>query len=194
MQALYLGTAEGKNEIDSSFDHVVHIAPMHITQAADISGKYMDGRTVTYEPAQSLALGFLSLGVARDIFRRVDEALSESSDLSITGAAVLKSYLHLQLQMAYNSYRLDKTMFNQLSTGATAENVKSLASLLDELMKKEGEETKGRVIAQLLILHMGLEIFESESINSDDLERLRDIGYRIPLDRLKDIHLELKEV
>lgn len=194
MQALYLGTAEGKNEIDSSFDHVVHVAPMHVTQGADIAAKYLESRSIAFEPEQSLTLGFLSLGVARDIFRRVDEALSNDAGLKNSGSELLKSYLDLQIQMAYNSYRIDKTMFNQLLTGDADTNLKGLENLLDEIVTKDGDESRGRVVSQLLLLTKALVLLNKESLDVDHLERIRDIGYRIPLDRLKDIREELKEV
>lgn len=191
LQALYMGTAEGKNEIDSSFDHVVHIAPMQVTKAADIAGKYMDNRSIVYEPAQSMALGFISYGVARDIFRRVDEAVSNEILAHGSGLKIIQSYYELQLQMAYNAFHIDKSTYSDLLEKKSNQS-ELLDTLLAQLLKDDLSHTRGRIVAQLLLLVKVGEILEKDAANIDALEKARDIGYRIPIDRLKDIYEELK--
>ena len=83
MQELYLGPAEGKNEIDSSFDHIIRIPPVACDVGETIATSYLQSRELGVQPDRfTRTIATLSFGVPRDILRRCDEYISQKSPIT----------------------------------------------------------------------------------------------------------------
>lgn len=195
LEAMYLGAAEGKNEIDSAFDHVVRIAPLAHTTGSEIAAHYFRKRKCEETLIASLAqvASALSFGVARDIFRRSDELLAAAAiqEHPVKGIA---RFRELQAQMAFNAHRITKEEMRLLCQ----EPQDVFQNLLN--WKLEARDPNSAGIEQVLLLvrvlvNMELVLLELPKAEQDNsLALLADLGYRIPIETTHDLMEELKVV
>jgi hypothetical protein len=79
LRALYLGAAEGKNEIDSTFDHIIRIPPADCDLGEEIARAYLNKHSnIPRDKRIDRTIAAISYGVPRDIIRRCDEIGSMS--------------------------------------------------------------------------------------------------------------------
>ena len=67
LAALYLGSAEGKNEIDSSLDHIVRIPPLTWEECREVADAYLQARSSGQIGERAVdILVAVSYGIPRD--------------------------------------------------------------------------------------------------------------------------------
>jgi hypothetical protein len=80
INSMYLGVANGKNELDSAFDHLVYIPNLDFANSKQIAINYLRSNTKDLEESDldkaSTTLALISFGIPRDVLRRSDEYLA----------------------------------------------------------------------------------------------------------------------
>lgn len=101
--ALHLGTSSGKNEIDSSFDHVLLIPALNCKEGEIIAISYLEKIGIQqYDKKLPQIIASIAYGVPRDILRLCDELALESSSSSIsTPSEFLQSRRSLLTSLNY---------------------------------------------------------------------------------------------
>jgi len=120
--ALYLGSIDGKNEIDSSFDHVVRIRPLTIDEATAVVVEHFGrlGLDAT-EPRLARAVAAVTFGGARDALRLCDEVgtMADTVTLEAVGRTIGKRR-RTEAGLAYELGRIDSVACGLLD-GSPAE-------------------------------------------------------------------------
>ena len=119
LAAMYLGGVEGKNEIDSSFDHVVRLDPLSCDEAETVTNDYLKALGVEQrQPRIERTIAALSCGVARDIFRRCEELRVAGENSEADGENFVKRQRCTQASLSYESGLLTKEEVDATSASA----------------------------------------------------------------------------
>ena len=115
LNALYLGIPEGKNEIDSSFDHIIKIPPVDCKLGEKICEAYIKRHYVGSDNVDSKlyrCIAAVSFGVPRDIIRRSDELLARKN-LHKDIAFVPDNLRKIQIKIAFSEKIISKIEQNK---------------------------------------------------------------------------------
>lgn len=172
--AMYLGIALGKDEIDSSFDHIVNIPSLGLSDCKELAFSYLKANSsLAEEILQSAAIGLvlISFGIPRDILRRCDEFLSDS---------------------AKDTDKLIVTFRDKLATLAYKDQVISLEklqffrgdalSILNVFSTYDfGSGNEEKVVSTLFLLSFAHYLFSVSQLQSKEelYTRILQIGYEI---------------
>ena len=192
LTALYLGPAEGKNEIDSAFDHIVRIPPLDCDASEEIASEYLLSHGLTdLPPKLTRTLATVSFGVPRDIIRRCDE-LFAIGQKEVSPAYLVAELRALQLSLGYELKQISKAQTDCLNK-AYAE----AAAYAQEILNDEALT----LTEQKLVLSIWLLSLVEAAVDRVDgkqwlqvTEKLCDIGYRVPVDPVADLQVEIKQI
>jgi hypothetical protein len=190
---LYFGPAEGKNEIDSAFDHIVRIPPVSCDISEDIAANYLEaGGLVLRPPRLARAIGTLSFGIPRDIVRRCDEYLARDAYTSTGPKEVALDLRRSQSQMGYELGQLTATELAEISANAqlSAQNARTI--LTDGV---NGEVRRRLVLSIWVVALVELSLDLPDVAWITISQTLCELGYDIPIahvgdliDRVEKIH------
>jgi hypothetical protein len=200
---LYLGPAEGKNEIDSSLDHVVRIPPLSLPLCKNLVGAYLErmrSNSAHDQPAKTEispkvvdVLALSSFGIPRDAIRRCDEFLANSDTPSDDPADVLSKIVSDEFAVIAETFAWPKER-SEVSKQPIAEIATYLTGLLDQ----DGGERERRAIALLLIQCMIEPTVNGKGVATPDgktpADVLYDLGYWLPFRKVPDLLKELKSL
>jgi hypothetical protein len=176
LSALHLGSAYGKNEIDSSFDHILLLEPLRLNEGAQLAEKYL--LHIGYSDLQTRladCISVISAGVPRDVMRRCDE-LHSLPDEQITAASFLR-----------HSLLIPQTYYKQVALSAElaeSEDESGLPLKTDDPSFRLPEEPEIARLRCFLSVHHLLERslqIEHEEAWSRIADELRNLCYRIPI-------------
>ena len=118
---LYSGPTEGKNELDSSLDHVVRIDQLDFEISSRVAADYLRLRLGSAPDGQIAAtVAALSFGVPRDILRLCDEVASESRGVNADSRGIIERRRLLQLDILRASGWISPATFDRISSDARA--------------------------------------------------------------------------
>ena len=174
---LHLGSAMGKNEIDSTLDHIVRIPPVTGQVGTDIAEDYCK---------QSLPervyrmISTVSYGIPRDIIRLCDRVLAEDDFKSIKPKKISDDQRKWHAKLAYEEHLLSKNDYLKFGPNKDVHN--AINSILQFFKNEERDRSSDRVVLSLLLLSFisvaVLELNEETWITLS--EKLSAIGYEIP--------------
>jgi hypothetical protein len=192
LAALYLGLAEGKNEIDSSLDHIVRVPPLSRRECRDVVDLYLKRREGKLRSEIIDAVVLVSFGVPRDAIRRCDELLAEPGREPQGPSDVFARLISDQVAIAAEAFSWSKgrvDLFRGPRTQVTA--------ALRELLGQTTDDREARTLMLLLVdCYMDL-AFDMKAINAVEngpLDLLYDLGYRLVSGRLPDLVAELNAI
>ncbi len=192
LMSFTLGSIAGKNEFDSSFDHIVYIESVDIATANEIVKEYMTTQLETdIDDDHSIILGFLSFGVPRDIIRKCERYIVNS---------LLPNSNH-DLFYLDRIEKLDSAYTNGLLNGEELDGLKADAGLVVSKVKKyfqrdELEDRKSRLLAYIAILALAEKEISTfaQPKNTEQLEKLYSVGFGIPILPINDLKRTISEL
>ena len=115
--ALYLGSVEGKNEIDSSFDHIVRIMPLSADEATELVQAQL--KRIEIDPGDARtarAIAAVSFGNPRDALRLCDELVdSRSQGRNLGIAEVIANRRMTEARSSYELQRIRRDVYTILA-------------------------------------------------------------------------------
>lgn len=200
-KALYLGPAEGKNEIDSSFDHIVYIPPVNCDLGQKIAKEYIKKKMVFSSDISHRDLRIyrviatMSFGVPRDIIRRSDEYLAIDDFSEFSSQDLVDIFRRKQVEIAYSEKLIARAEFETLSESSDIA-VACFPSFLEGREVSSDGSSKVKVVLLsiwiLCLTSVALEL--SNKLWVPFSETLRDLGYRIPEEYYEDLLGEIEHV
>jgi hypothetical protein len=166
---LVLGPALGKNEFDSSFDHIELIGPMELDAARELAQGYTTklGRTSLDESALDV-IACLGKGVPRDILRRCDAAaLLAGEDPKLLGDRLLMT----ERENLLSGVRYLAGLNERVALAFT-ESKPDLGAALELIASEETNEPVARVLAENFVY-----IYLLETSKPDERRRLIERCY-----------------
>lgn len=206
--ALYLGSAEGKEELDSSFDHVLRVPTLGCEEGTEIAREYLEkiGIRECHErlPRTIAAAAF---GIPRDILRLCDDVGAASEDdLAKYPERLIGARRRLQVRLAYELLRLDREDAHALGADAASARERAKGAFRSGHgpgARSEGPRTIGerskeseRVVLAAWVLALLEVAFSCESDQEwpDRSEKIREIGSKIPTFPSGDLAEEVLEL
>lgn len=105
LASLYLGPARGKDEVDSSLDHVVQIPQLPWEDAVEVARVYLKRRKAAKLSEVTIqTLVVASFGVPRDILRRCDELLATKDVRAVAPKEFLATLREEQIEVATRTF------------------------------------------------------------------------------------------
>jgi hypothetical protein len=191
LRALYLGPAEGKNEIDSSFDHIVRIPPVTCEIGEKIAERYLASHG---HPSASnwlaRTLSTLSFGVPRDIIRRCDEFIARQDSDSATPPEIVLEVRRTHVALGCELQYLSRNEVTGL-VGPPQEAAQYIGGLLNSPIP---DSRTARLILSVWLLSL-IELatsIEDEPAWVSLSDQLCKTGYGIPVDNLSDLKQEIE--
>jgi hypothetical protein len=193
LHALYLGAAEGKNEIDSTFDHIIRIPPADCDLGEDIAHNYLNKHSNKPRDERiDRTIATVSYGIPRDIIRRCDEVLANDNIQNIKASSISDAFRKMQANIAYGERLLTRQQLRDFS-GEVDHAVEAISSFLNK-NSLDGMKSVS-VILSLWVLSL---ISIITRLKDDDWlaysELARDIGYRILEEQPEILIEELNEL
>src|SRR6185503_10125605 len=191
LTALYLGPAEGKNEIDSAFDHIVRIPALSCDAGEAIASEYLVAHGLKDPPAKLTRLvSTVSFGVPRDIIRRCDEVFAAANGNKVGASHLVKDLRAIQLAMGYELKQLAKSQIENLDKGY-AEAARYAQSVL-----KSGtaDPTQQRLMLSIWLLSLiegAVELSDGEQWKQVT-EEICNMGYKLPTDSIPDLLADIE--
>jgi cell division protein FtsB len=201
LTALYLGSASGKSEIDSAFDHIVSVQPLNCSTGENIASEYLTAHGFTSLPPRLVRIiAAVAFGIPRDIIRRCDELLAQEDRDSIQSSNVPAYIRRKYTQMGYDLQQLSKDQISDLIE-APSRSAKAARSLLSS-SSSNSETVQQRLIEQerLILSIWILSLLEIAGTRENDQEwdelsqALSNLGYRLPVDPVEDLRDEIERV
>jgi hypothetical protein len=191
LAALYLGPAEGKNELDSSLDHIVRLPPLTWDEAHAVASSYLKRRGAeAIKPEIVDSLVAVSFGVPRDIIRRCDEFLANDGADAMGAAHLLHEIRRDQIELAAQSFAWTEPRCHSL-LGDKAE----VARQIRHDLEAESPVAEWRVLVMLWILCC---LEDSAGRDGDErrrlMNRLCDLGYNLTLNPSSNILSEMERI
>jgi hypothetical protein len=192
LRALYLGAAEGKNEIDSAFDHIIQVPPVDCNVGTQIASAFLQKHSnQAAQPRLERAIAAISFGVSRDIIRRCGEVLAKDQLAAVTPRLMIDNLRFRQTDLAYDEYVLSKQDVDPLKSNPS----KTARYLTDAFGREVFEGKKARVMLSQWVLALLVMVVDFPDTEWEQLsERLRDIGYRILDESVEVLLEELKQL
>jgi hypothetical protein len=198
LKSLYLGAAAGKNEIDSSFDHIVRIPPLSCDVGESIAASYLQSHSSgDLPPRLARVIATLSYGVPRDIIRRCDEFIARSGVAKITPAQMARELRQIQAGLAYElrqlaSRQVDDFGGNALHAALTAQQL---------LVSTDGADGDPEQLQRRLILSLWIITLSEIAVDLLDDKRWREIseelcqvGYKLSVDQISDLLPQVEQL
>jgi hypothetical protein len=194
---MYLAGAEGKNEIDSSLDHIVRVSPLTWDDSAHLVGLYAKRLGFDdVDPALASAIAAVSFGVPRDIIRRCDELVlsyagapsgtATVQDISIIPAAAR----HDRVDLACEREGWTHDIHARLS----APPLEACNSIV-EMLHIETQERRQRLLALFWTLCACEAICKRGSDgNARIWKQLYEFGYDLPIAPVADMIATIQEI
>jgi hypothetical protein len=199
LAALYLGLADGKNEIDSSLDHIVRVPPLSRRECRGVVDRYLERREGKLRSEIIDAVVLVSFGVPRDAIRRCDELLAEPGREPQGPSDVFARLIADQVAIAAEAFSWSKGRVD-LFRGPRTQVTAALRELLGQTTDDREARTLDREARTLMLLlvdcYMDL-AFDMKAINAVEngpLDQLYDLGYRLVSGRLPDLVAELNAI
>jgi hypothetical protein len=195
LRSLYLGAAEGKNEVDSAFDHIVRIPPLDAETGAQIAAEYIRKHTTQMDHANvekiSRTIAAVSFGVPRDIIRRCDELLAEHDIAQTPPGHVSDDFRRRQAELAYGESLLTKREFSLFASEST-----TAAQEIGHAMENGlSDGRSAKIMLSLWVLSLISLVSQRDGDSwRETIEKLRDIGYRIPEEPAANLSAELRQI
>ena len=193
LTALYLGPAEGKNEIDSSFDHIVRIPPVSCDIGEDIAADYLKSHGVSdASPRLARTIATLSFGIPRDIIRRCDEFIARGKPSLINPQELGLDLRKAQALMGYELQHLTRVQMANLSDTSKQCAYSSQQMRADDRLN----ETSRRLVLSIWLISLieiSLDLLDEERWLKASDEACR-IGYKLPIDQVSDLEDQLERM
>lgn len=195
LAALYLGSAEGKNEVDSSLDHIVRIPPLSWEEAQEVATAYLKRRQVQQLDSKMLdALVAASFGVPRDILRRFDELLARKDAYNTNPQQLVYEFRKDQVEIASQIYEWSRQQYEAM-LGEPVQSALDIKSMIEGLKNETSKLRESRVLSLIWILcciECANNLEDQKRI--DFLKILHDMGYRLALKPLSDLIDEMDKL
>ncbi|MBD2337317.1 hypothetical protein H6G64_09965 [Calothrix sp. FACHB-156] len=192
LKAFYLGTAEGKNEVDSAFDHIIYVPPLDCDLGEKIAKTYLEKHSKeSRRLGVERAIAAASYGVPRDILRRCDELVARGNIKDISPSEVCDSLRKRLAELAYG----DDILTKQETLKFTDNDVYIVFEEVEFFLKRDFNLKAFRVVLAIWLL--ALLALATESIGEQwqqTSEDLRQIGYRIADENPQNLIEELKKI
>jgi hypothetical protein len=189
LTSLYLGSASGKNEVDSAFDHIVNIPPLDCATGEVIASEYLSNHGLRDAPTRlTRTIATLAFGVPRDIIRKCDEIIASDAGAPIQPIQLLRDIRSQQADLGYQLHELSKEQVRQLVAPLTEAGAAAQSAISEN-------ETLGN--ERLLLSIWLLCLIERTTTLEDDnewkqlTEELCALGYRVPADPVGDLRQEI---
>jgi hypothetical protein len=181
-----LGSAFGKTEIDSAFDHVIYIPAMPCKEGEQIAKNYLQKHAFNFGEAENRriprCIAVVSFGVSRDIVRICDFCLSEKEQFK--GLNIADYQRDKLTRYSHNQNIISEKLFGEINSGKKPGDV---AKVLVKYFENEPDlNSETNIARNKLLLSIWLLALVSIAVDSlDDTdwdqysESLRDIGFRI---------------
>jgi hypothetical protein len=192
LTALYLGSAEGKNEIDSSFDHIIRVPPVSCDVGQIVASSYLTTHNIPELPARlTRTIATLSFGVPRDIIRRCDEFIAQRHS-TLTPDQLFFDTRKSQAQMGYELRKISRVQMVELS-GEPRVSADNAQRILKDCLENESAQ---RLVLSLWLISL---VQAALALQSElQWERVTNeicaIGYRLTIDQVIDIENEVKRI
>jgi hypothetical protein len=196
LAALYLGSTQGKNEVDSSLDHIVRIPPLSWVESVEVTKVYLQSlQKFEFDKKIIEILVATSFGIPRDILRRCDELLARKDALTITPKQFIYEMRIAQIKIAAEAYGwLDKEC--DLMTKQTVQSAKYIIQILEKISEEnnlKARDWRAFVLIWILcVIEFANDLEDSKRLNV--LKPLYTIGYRISFAPPSDLLRELKQL
>jgi len=193
---LYLASAQGKNEIDSSLDHIVRAQPLTFEDSEKLVQAYAKRLGFSsVDERLSVVIAAVSFGVPRDIIRRCDEVVSNwvgqiEGRLSVPQPAAVARAVRLE-RVLLAAER--EGWARQIREGLSAE-AEVAATFAAELFNKFEDEAGRRVIALLWTLSMCEVGASAKKGKSEFWSQIYRFGYDLPVMPLSDLATAIDEI
>ena len=195
LAALYLGSAEGKNEVDSSLDHIVRIPPLCWKESQEVAKIYLEKRQVSSPESKMLdVLVTLSFGIPRDLLRRCDELMADQASMMTKPQQFVNQRRTKQVEIAADSHEWSVHQRETLE-GEGLQSAKVAKQALAKLNDTVSNLRESRVWVLIWILCCieyahDLEDCERQAF----LKELYKLGYSITLSNLSDLILQMDQL
>ncbi|NEO90116.1 MAG: hypothetical protein F6K56_07590 [Moorea sp. SIO3G5] len=196
LSALYLGSVEGKNEVDSSLDHIVRIPPLSWQEGEQVARAYLRRRGVQQLEQKIVdALVVLSFGVPRDLLRRCDEFLAKADVTEVSPEELVYGIRKDQVGIAAEAYGWSRQQCEKM-LGEAALSLRYVKEVTEQISQSETfnlRESRALVLIWILCcveFAGGLE----ENKRQGFLKNLCDMGYRIPISPISDLVSEMDKL
>jgi hypothetical protein len=194
---LYLAGAEGKNEIDSSLDHVIRVPPLSWSDSSELMRSYT--KKLGYESVDARLVSVVaavSFGVPRDVIRRCDELVSvygppPSGIASVANVATVAAAVRCdRVDIACEREGWTRDVHLRLSA-SPEQAAKSISALL----RTETQERRQRLLALLWTL-CGCEFAcrFGEDQSTQVWQRFFEFGYDLPIAPIGDLIATIDEL
>lgn len=179
LHALYLGAAEGKNEIDSTFDHIIRIPPADCNLGEEIARAYLNKHSdKNRNPRIDRTIATISYGVPRDIIRRCDEILANENIQNIEASSVSDTFRKTQANLAYSERLLTREQLREFS-GNSDDALNAISSYINKSHLDNDKSTSIILSLWVLSLISSITTIKENGRWQEYSEAARDIGYRI---------------
>lgn len=206
LSALYLGSALGKNEIDSSVDHIVHLTPLPVPAGEELADQYLEALGQEHVPERlASCLATLSAGIPRDIIRRCDDLVSSQVDGEPPPAA-MDFVRRVRRQLVHSSRLagLDRPLPETLEADDSQAIVDALrrdaagdplaTSQVDEPASADPSAARiGLLVAVHALLETAVERLD-EAAWYRLVDRVCDLCYRIPIEPPEALARDLRAI
>ncbi len=178
IKSFVLGVAEGKDEIDSSFDHMVPIPMLRIQDGATIVTTYIQQLTnkdVPFKLAYTIAaMGF---GLPRDILRRCDEVMALNIAWDSIEKVIVRNYRISLVEQAYSAARFRELQRDEF-LGIEHDAVRAAIRFVESNGLGIAIEQNILIILLLCLLEIVV-CRENEFENLRNLEIILEFSYRL---------------
>jgi hypothetical protein len=193
LRAFYLGTAEGKNEVDSAFDHIIYVPPVDCDLGEEIARVYLNKHSSDLrKPGLERTIAAASYGVPRDILRRCDELVAKGNIKDIPLSQVCDDLRKKLAELAYGEEILTK----QETIKFINNDIYIVFQEVEIFLSKDCSNLKAlRVVLAIWLL--ALLALSTDSIDEQwrqTSEDLRKIGYRIANENPQNLIEELRHI
>ncbi len=142
---LVLGSALGKNEFDSSFDHIAVVAPMDLDSARQLAKNYFQSlQQIVPDDATIEVIAGLGRGVPRDILRRCDTVVLLAAE---KGGSLDERLLTMERQGLLSGVQYLVGLNERVSKAFTSDRT-DLAAILDLITSNGFNEQVARVLTE----------------------------------------------
>jgi hypothetical protein len=187
LTALNLGASLGKNEVDSSFDHIVMVPPLELDDAALLASEYATFLGVDALPSRvARMVAAMSFGIPRDIVRRCDELADVLG--STTPEQVAQHWLNVMLDLGEASGFLSSSAVAELRLRSSS-RIDFLVQELDRVAPEDSGCMRHLLLIGTLVLLSDAALATNEAWNKATLD-LSAFGYGLPTRRIADLRAD----
>ena len=197
--SLALGSAIGKDEFDSSFDHVERVSPLSLEDSIEVAAQYSSDQLRISIPRDYMGvIAFLSFGVPRDIVRKCESAVAVrmlENPKRETISELFRAERQSKCGAGYAMGHIPSFEFESLSGSLlkAAERIEILVERPPDVIP-----ARARLLAHLAILVMAEEewvhLGEGTYPTSERVTSLFRLGFEAVTLPLEDLNAEIKRL